>query len=434
LKPVISVAGVRKIGRVVSYWFSIFVRSRTAFLVLMIAAALFKLLLSSLAPASFSLREIIRWVEVSVSVGPWVTLDAQIYSFWRTVTLSKATAVDWWSTAPTAMSSDLRLLSLLLRLPSFIFDAAIAIALYSFVLEFASKRGARLASLLWFLNPYTLFAVEMLGVPDVATAFLSLLAVTFLCKRRIILASLFLAGGIAIKFYPVLLLPPILLYCRRILKTERGSELALVSLSLLGLAAYLTWDFQFGSALVIYVLTEYTSVTQPMSELFQYIAATRISPAAVVLIVLYFAIWLLAKTDRITDLILPVFLIYYTFSDPYPQYYVWALPFLVLDIVLLKRRHLGLLTMLLAFVFGYWFISSNGFLTPSGYSLLLLPLDGSSLPWYSQLIRSFLKSSSTSYLLAPLLYAGLGATTFIYALEIMRFWFRPKVKESRSLR
>jgi len=395
---------------------------------------LVKILLSALAPASYSLREIVAWVEASVSVGPWVTLDTQIYHFWRSVTLSDATGADWWLAPPTTMPNDLRVLSLLLRLPSFMFDVAIAITLYFLVMERASTREARLASLLWFLNPYTVFAVEMLGVPDVATLFLTVLAVTFFYKKRIVLASLFLAAGIAIKLYPILLLPPILLYCRRRLEIRCRSELAFIFLSFLGLVGYLTWDFQLGSALVIYVLTEYTSVTQPMSALFEYIVATQISPAAIVLIVLYFAIWLFGKAGQITDVILPVFLVYYTFSNPYPQYYVWALPFLILDIILVKRRHITFLTALLAFVFVSWFSSSAGFLTPSGYSLLLIPLEAQNLPWYSQSIRSFLQSSTNSALLMPLVYAGLSAMTFIYALEIIRYWFRAETGEPQPRR
>ena len=409
---------------------SVFLRDRTAFLLLMVGTASFKLWLSGFAPATDSLREMLRFVGVSSSLGPWIALDALIYGLWRSVTLSNATAAIWWATPPTAMSSDLRLLSLLLRLPSFVFDVGIAITLYLLVRERATTRQARLVSLLWFLNPYGILAIEMLGVPDVAVSFLTVLAVAFFHKKRILLGSVCIAAGIGIKLYPILLLPPILFYCRRELEIQRRSRLALVCLSFLGLAGYLTWVFQLGSALVIYVLTEYTPVTQPTGALFEYIMATRISPAAVALVLLYFVVWLLGRTHQITDLILPVFLVYLTFSNSYPQYYVWAMPFLMLDIVLLKRHHLSLLSALVALVLGSWFISSKGFLTPSGYSLLLIPLQGSNLPWYSQAVRSFLESSATNSLLTPLLHAALGATTFIYAIEIIRFWFRQTTKES----
>jgi hypothetical protein len=398
----------------------------------MAAAGLLRLLLMAQAPATDSLRDIVRWVEGSVQLGPWVTLEAGIYHFWRSVTLSNAKASDWWSAPPGNMPSTLQLLSLLLRLPSFIFDVAIAITLYFVVTKHASPREGRYASLLWFLNPYTLFAVEMLGVPDVAALFLTVLAVALLHRQRIILAGLFLAAGIAIKLYPILLIPPVLLYCKRRLEIRRRSELALMLLSLLGLAVYLTWGFQGIPAAAL--LTEYTPVTQPFSELFVYIMGTGISPAAIALIVVYFAIWLLARVRQIADVILPVFLVYYAFSNPHPQYYVWALPFLILDIVLVERRHLNLLTATYALVLLYWFLSSAGFPTPSGYSLLFFPLQGQNLPWYSQAIKSFLASSANSYLLMPLLYPVLAAVIFIYALEIVRYWFRSETGESQPSR
>jgi hypothetical protein len=415
---------IRKVARKLAFLFSVFVRNRTAFLTLMTAVAIFKLALSAVAPASDTLRDILAWVDALVSQGPWVALDAQIYSFWRSVTLSTVSVSSWWLATPAAMSSYLRLLSLLLRLPSFMFDVGIAFALYYFVAGYASAREARFASLLWFLNPYTFMVVEMLAVPDVAVSFLTVLTVLFLCRKRVVLASLFFAAGIAIKLYPILLLPVILVYSRHRLQTRRWSEVGMISLSLLGLIGYLAWDFQLGSALVVYVLTEYTPVTQPLSSLFEFIVSTHISPAAIALVVTYFATWWLGRGSRITDAILPTLLIFYTFSIPYPQYYVWALPFMTLDIAMLKRRHLALLAVFLAFAGVYWFVASAGFLTPSGYSLLLFPLQGQNLPWYSQAIASFLKSTVTIVLLSPLLYSGLAAFTFIYAVEIIRYWFK----------
>jgi hypothetical protein len=429
LVAAILIDSTRKFTRRLTFVLSIFVRNRTAFLAMMIAAAFVKALLSFIAPASYTLKDIVAWIDGSVSLGPWIALDAQIYHLWRYVAMSSVPAASWWSAAPGAMSMDLQLLSFFLRLPSFILDIGVAIALYLLVTKYASPAQARFASLLWFLNPYTVLAVEMLAVPDIAVAFLTVLSVIFLYRQRVVTASVFLAVGITIKLYPILLLPPILVYCRSRLRTSQKSELALVFISLLGLAGYLLWDFQLGATLVVYVLTEYTPVTQPMSALFEHIVATSISPAAFALIGLYFSIWLLGKRASISDTILPTFLIYYVFSDPYPQYYVWALPFMILDVALLKRRHSAILTVFFAAVVADWFVSSAGFLTPSGYSLLLFPLNGQNLPWYSQAIGSFLKSSATNVLLMPLLYSGLAALTFIYALEVIRQWFKPEQGE-----
>lgn len=201
---------------------------------------------------------------------------------------------------------------------------------------------------------------------------------------------------------------------------------------LVGVAGYLSWLFPSGDYNLIAFIT-YSSVTQPISSLFVFLAGPssgNLSVAPVVLIVLYFVMWLFAKKAPITSTIMPILLVYYVFSNPYPQYFIWALPFQILDIVLIKRRRALLLTVLLLLVLGSSFLLFAGFLTPSGYSLLLIPLQVPHLPWYSQILKSYL-NSSLNQLLIPVVLSALYATTLIYALEIVRSWFvHPSVNES----
>jgi len=406
---------------------SAFLSGRMSFLVLMAAAAALKLVISAVVPASHDLRNILISVEFgSDQSSPWVALEAQMFEFWRSVTHSTQSGADWWQTPPPAMSMDLRLLSLFLRLPTFVFDLAIAFTLYFTILRLASSREAKLVTLLWFLNPFTTFEIEMLSVPDVAATFLTLVAVFFLLRKREILAGLFLAAGIAVKLYPILLVPPILLYARERLETRLRSQVLLVLLPLCGLIAYLGWVFPTGK-FSLAPFTDYSPITQPMTVMFVFgYPVHYISVASVALVTFYFAIWVFAKRAIwITDTILPVLLVYYTFFNPYPQYFVWALPFLTLDVILVRRQRLPLLALLLALAFGAWFTLSAAYLTPSGYSLFLFPLEAANLPWYSQMINSFLRSNSAE-LVAPLLFSALYATTLIYALDVARGWFALK--------
>jgi len=415
LNTSIFIGKARKIVREITYGLSIFVRSRTAFLLLMGCAALLKLLLNTFAPVSFFLRDVALGPGVTSSVSPLVMINAQIYRLWQSVTSSNATGANWWAAPPATFSGSLLALSLALRLPSFIFDAAIAATIYFVIVNRASPREARLASLLWFLNPYMIMVVELLNVPDVAAVFVTVVAVLFLYRKRIFLTSLLITIGIAIGLYPMLILPPILIYCRKKLRITGICQALLAILPLLAGVGYVTF---------------YQTIS-PLDALLNYIVGSEVSPAALAIVITCFAVWRFNRTLEITDSILPVLLVYYTFSNPPPQYYLWALPFLIIDIVLVERRHLVLLMVLLAFVLGSWFISSGCFLTSSGYSLLFIPLEGSKLPWYSQAIRSFLDSGATDLLMKPLVNAGLAATTFIYALEIIRCWFRVKPKDSR---
>ncbi len=304
----------------------------------------------------------------------------------------------------------------------FVFDVAITVTLYLMVSRLASLRKARATSILWFLNPFAMFAIELLGVPDVIATLLTLLAVSFLVRKHEIVAGTLLAGGIWIKLFPILLIPPVFLYAKERLKTSVKSLSIMGGITLSGLAAYLSWVFPTGE-FSLAPFTSYSPITQPMSAMFVFAPPSYISAASVALVILYFTMWLFAKRiSGITDTILPVLLVYYTFSNPYPQYFLWVLPFLTLDVILVKRERLKFLVITLCLALGAWFIENSGYLTPSGYSLFLIPLEGKNLPWYTQLIDSFLKSPAAG-LVEPLLFSALYASIFIYALEVARGWF-----------
>jgi hypothetical protein len=392
-----------------------------------------KLLISAVVPASFDLRDIVAYssLKETTQLGPWITLESWMVGFWRSITVSTST-IGWGVTPPPAMSTDFRLLSLLIRLPTFLFDLAVAFILYYTVTKLASPHEGKLAFLLWFINPYTIFAVEMLGVPDIVATFLTLTAVTLLLEDRKNLASVFLAAGIALKLFPILLVPAFLLY-RKERSGFRSQALTLLVV-LVGLFGYISWLFPSGSY-NLEALNSYSPDTQPIGSLFVFLAGSssrNLSAAPIVLIALYFGMWLFAKKALIVSTIIPILLVYYVFSNPYPQYFLWALPFQIIDITLIKRRRVLLLATLLVLVLGSTFFASSGYLTPSGYSLLLIPLVGKHLPWYSQMLNSFLQSS-VNRLLLPLLFSALYAVALIYALEVVRGWF-VHLPENESIR
>jgi hypothetical protein len=184
-------------------------------------------------------------------------------------------------------------------------------------------------------------------------------------------------------------------------------------------------------------LTNYSSVTQSVRELFLQMPGARLSLATMALVVLYFAIYAAARftNPSISELIMPILLVFFAFSDPFPQYFVWVLPFLALDIALRgSRSRVALLFTLTVLLFADWFIASQGFLTPGGYSLLLFPLNKSNMPSYSVVVSGFLKDPAVMGLVYPLLQAALYATMLVYALEIVRGWFKPSGLEMNSKR
>jgi hypothetical protein len=128
----------------------------------------------------------------------------------------------------------------------------------------------------------------------------------------------------------------------------------------------------------------------------------------------YLSLWEFAHVELNLAIIM-AFLAYYLFSSPYPQYFIWVLPFLTLDVVYIRRERAILLTSMMVFLLSMWFIVSHGFAASSGYSLLY-PIIGDSVS--TEQIVGFTSSAITTTLLLPLLNAGLYATIVIYALDI----------------
>jgi hypothetical protein len=387
-----------------------------------------KVLVSMVVPIGFDLRDMFLMAMGQIRIsGPWILIESQMLSVWQSLTQTAPIPFAWWDKPPSSMPATLQLLSLLLRLPALTADLAVAAVLYLIVKKTSSAELARFASLLWFLNPYTFFAVEILGVPDVAAILMVALATLLMPYKRTAVSAIAFAGGVALKLFPLFLLPAFLILPSGV--RDRGWRYVVlwIFMSLLGFLAYYDWALIGGVGAPV----GYSPIAQPLNAFFTALPASRISIALAALVVLYFWTYEFAKGRDliISDLILPILLIYFTFSDPYPQYFVWALPFMILDIALVNRRHLPLLAVLIAVLFGNWFFFSQGFLAPDGYSFLLFPLQGKGLPWYAVAVQSLGGSSNPAYLV---LNAALYATTFIYALEIMRGWSRSTPKEKRT--
>jgi len=375
-----------------------------------VAISVLKLVLSAIVPASFDLRDIIMLVQSSQApIGPWIALYPPLYFQPTNTTFLE----QWWLTPPPMAGVNLQLISLYFRLPIFILDLAVCCALFFAGKSMKSATAGRAASLLWFANPYVLFGTEFVGVPDVLTTLLVVVSVALLTQRRNLLGTIFLSIGIAMKFYPFLLLPPILFFQHRSTRSWR-SMVVTVFLGLLGLGGYFLWTLPNWQL----YLTTYTSVAQP----FPFIAGqVAINNSAFVLILFYFLLVFFARnTKNLTNLLLVTLLAYYAVSNPAPQYFVWVIPLMALDLVLADRSRILLFVVFCCLAFTNWFFISSAFLTPSGYSLLMIPLGGSDLPAYSITITSLLDNPAIVYEILPFISSALFACILAYAIDIAR--------------
>ena len=393
--------------------------SRKSFLATATLIFAVKMILSAAAPASGDLG-LMLLQDTSIG-GPWIAVIDSIVNLCRSVT---GLTADSWVASPPSSSSATAIFGLLVRLPTLVFDLGVAGALYYLAKQIGVPiQGARLTCLAWLVNPYATFTVEMIATPDIAATFLTVIMVVLLLRKKPVYAGLALAAGTALKLFPIFLFPPTLAYLEQS-EIKLRDRVFFVAVSLLGLSAYLGWILQ-GNFAETRLLLEYTPVTQPLTSLLTLGTEIGISVLAVVLVVTYYLIWVLARNYKISviETISAVLLVYYAFSSLYPQYLVWALPFLTLDVVL-RRKHLGLIVSLLALMFGWGFLYFGGYVTYSGYSLLFFPLEGTRLPWYSQTIAAFLASPATAVLIPAFLRAALSASAVVYASTYFASWFR----------
>jgi len=382
----------------------------------MIAVAALKLWISALAPASVDLQNMTGMLNPTFPNSPWIILEQQLFVLWKLLTASTLTEpTKWWLIPPNKITPDLLLLSLLFRLPALVADILVSVGLYLVTMKVTcSAELSRFSSLVWFLNPYTLFAAELLGVPDVAVALLTVLALLFLNFKRILPASISLAVAIGLKLYPLLLIPVIVLYIREV-KMRWSCTLLIILSGIIGTVGYLSWLYPYSVAILS---LDYTPVSQPLNLFTISFAPGQIgliSVTLLVLVVVYLSLWEFVHVAELTLTIIITLLAYYLFSSPYPQYFIWVVPFLTLDVVYIRRERALLLTLMMVFLLSMWFIVSYGFAVPSGYTLLY-PIIGNSVS--TEQIVDFTSSAITKTLLLPLLNAGLYATILIYTLDI----------------
>jgi hypothetical protein len=401
---------------------SAFLLSQKAFLATATLVFAVKLILSAAAPASADLG--LMLLQGASIGGPWIVLIDSIVNVCTSVTGLSANS---WLASPPSFSFETAIYGVLVRLPTLVFDFAVVAALYYLAkLTSTSSQIARLTCLAWLVNPYTTFAVEMIATPDIAASFMVVIMAILLLRKKTVYAGLALAAGTALKLFPIFLLPPAFAYLEQV-QTALRVRVFFVVVSLLGLFAYLDWIFQ-GNFANTRLLLEYTPVTQPITSLLTLGTQTGVSVTAVVLVVVYYAMWVLEKNRKIPviDSIVMVLLVYYAFSSLYPQYLLWALPFLTLDVGL-RRKNLWLLVSVLILVFGWGFLFFGGYVTYSGYSLLFFPLERTQLPWYSEIIADFLANPATPVLIPSFLRAALSAVLLVYASSKFGNWFRSTI-------
>ena len=231
----------------------------------------------------------------------------------------------------TLGNPQLNLLLFLLKFPYFFFDIAIAYLLMSL---FKSESEKKWAFALWTFNPVNLYATYMIGQFDVIPTFLSVAALYFVVKKdRFYLAAILLGLGASFKIFPLLFIIPLALVKKDWWERIKILAIAGVTYLVTAFPFFMSSGFRRTAMLADQTTKSfYANVSISGGE------SIILFLAAVIFIYILF----LYKKTAIEDLwkrFFVMILVFFIFTHFHPQWFLWTMPFFVIDLVKTKLKH-----------------------------------------------------------------------------------------------
>jgi hypothetical protein len=246
---------------------------------------------------------------------------------------------------------------LLFKLPYLIFDLGIAFLLADF---FQNKKKKRLAFLFWIFNPLSFYTSFMVGQFDVIPLFFSVLALNLSLRKKVSLSALSLGVGGALKMFPFLFLPFLILISG---KGFWGK----IKLAILGVLPYFLTVVPFLASPVFRQVALFSSQSQKMLHMTLPVSGAEGIYIFVFLFTLLaiFAAYNREKVENLWWYFLGVMLLFFSVTHYHPQWFLWLTPFLIWELVENNFKHLSIALML----FFCWLITTLFFEPSLSYGL-----------------------------------------------------------------
>ena len=188
----------------------------------------------------------------------------------------------------------------------------------------------------WMFNPVVIFVLYIFARHDIIGILATLVSLLLAKKGRKYWAIIVLSFGIALRFFPIMILPLLVFYLARTKKDYIILSLAGVS----GLSAVeLFSHFYFGNSLIFSLIN---------TQHFDFIVATKIDLVAgshssifiFVAVYVFIILSFLHIKNKSFDILLNygaiIYLAYISFCYFHPQYMMWVVPFLI--IIFVRKR------------------------------------------------------------------------------------------------
>jgi hypothetical protein len=344
------------------------------------------------------------------------------------------------------------LFNFVIKLPVLFSDVFTTLLLYRIVLSLTSNKVlAERAAIFWFLNPFLIWISSAWGMWDTLPAFFSLACLYFLLNKKFVLSSICLSAGFFLKLYPILFLIPIGIYIFRssLVKDKWKSGFKFFSVfSIIAVLLSLPFIDRITRFFTNFIAPNIGSITNPISNPIAFgltywslyslnriinlplttIFATFASITSIIMgvVALILAYWKVDKImfqkleyDLTLVLLLPILALFLSFRIVCEQWFVWALPFLV--ILCVRGKVKGSL---------FWGASILGLL----YACLNCPLPFFFLPLAPWIGNSLVNSANFLLSFEPIrigLLAIIGCLFSLFLFLIL-FNFRKQSKIDRN--
>lgn len=220
---------------------------------------------------------------------------------------------------------------ILLKIPYLVFDLLIGLVLFRLVES--TKKVTALA--LWLFNPINLYATYMMGQFDIIPTFFVILSVYFAVKSKLKLAALALGFGIAFKLFPLFLLIPLIILGKNY---REKIELFIISVVpyLLSILPYISSHNFRANALFANQSSKSLYATLPVS------GGEAMIYFPVFLLFFYLVIWQAKFKTELWRLYLIPLLLFFIFTHFHPQWLIWIIPLLILELIYSSFKNVAL--------------------------------------------------------------------------------------------
>lgn len=204
-------------------------------------------------------------------------------------------------------------------------------------LSFDSEPESRLRVFkFWMFNPFVIFILYVFARHDIIGIFVTLVALLLAKKNRKYWAIIVLAFGIALRFFPIMILPLFIFY----LACTKKDYIILSLVGVSGLAAVELFSYFYFGRSVIFSLLNTQHFDYILSSKLELISHDRIFifVAVYIIIILSFLHIKRKNFDILLNYGAIIYLAYVSLCYFHPQYMLWTVPFLI--IIFVRRKSL----------------------------------------------------------------------------------------------